>query len=252
MVERMRSTWLASVVAILMIAGVCRADVLTGSSTGLVNPNTVLTFDGGPGLSDHALVTSYFGVNFTGFGWDNADLGQTSSTGFSGGDLVNGFLGWPTDTTMSISFNAVVTGAAFAAVGQNSPFVLQAFLGGAQGTLVDTLNIVVLSNPGPGYIGFKNESFDTLVIKNNGTPGASAFSIDNLQIVGPINLGVCCSTPAPNTSGGPGPGPGPGDANNGGVDPPLALNQVPEPSTIMLLGSALGALPYLTRKKRKL
>ncbi len=245
----MRCTWLAVAVMIVMIATVCKADVITGSSTGLTNPNTVLTFDGGPGLADKAIVTSYFGVNFSGFGWDNSDLGQNFSTGFSGGDLVNGFFGWPGDTTMTISFNTVVTGAAFAAVGQNSPFVVKAFLGGAQGTLVDTLNISMASNPGVGYIGFNNESFDTLVIANNGTPGSSAFSIDNLQIIGPINLGVCCSTPAPDTSGGPGPGPGPGSENNGGVDPPLA-NQVPEPSSMILLGSALSALPFLSRKKR--
>lgn len=230
-------------VAVLLLMGSsAMADQINGSATGLASPNTILTFDGGSGLADRVVVSSYFGVNFTGFGWDNGDLGQAGSIGFSGGDLVNGFFGWPTDTTMTIAFNATVTGAAFAAVDQNSSFTFQAYRGGANGTLVDTLTAAVAGTPGSGYIGFNNESFDTIVITRNGASDSSGLSIDNLQIIGPINLGVCCSSPAPDTSGGPGPGPGSGTGSNGFTYPDPAV--VPEPSTMVLCGFGIIALVF--------
>jgi hypothetical protein len=159
----------------------CMADHLTGGATGLTNPSAVITFDELGNLQNQVITTQFapFGVTFENFGWDGATFGQAGSIGFLGGDLVNGFAPFPTAEPMIISFTTAVTAAAFAALDQNAAFALSAYLGGAGGTLVDSFDIVIPSNPGAGFIGFANETFDTIVI----TPlTTSVTSIDSLEL----------------------------------------------------------------------
>jgi len=159
----------------------CMADHLTGGATGLTSPSAVVTFDELGNLQDQLITTQFapFGVTFQNFGWDGATFGQAGSIGFSGGDLLNGFPPFPTAEPMIINFTTTVTAAAFAAVDQGGAFALSAFLGGLGGTLVDSFNVVIPSNPGTGFIGFANEIFDTIVISPSTT---AAISIDTLQL----------------------------------------------------------------------
>jgi hypothetical protein len=159
----------------------CMADHLTGDATGLSSPSSVITFDELGNLQNQPISTQFsaFGAIFQNFGWDAATLGQTGSTGFSGGNLVNGFSPFPTAEPMIIQFLTPVMACAFAAVDQDGAFTLSAFLGGAGGTLVDAFNLVIPNNPGAGFIGFANEIFDTIVITPSTT---AAISIDTLQL----------------------------------------------------------------------
>jgi hypothetical protein len=159
----------------------CMADHLTGDPTGLSSPSSVITFDELGNLQNQLITNQFapFGVTFQNFGWDGATFGQAGSIGFSGGDLVNGFPPFPTAEPMIINFTTTVTAAAFAALDQGGVFALSAFLGGAGGTLVDSFNVLLPLNPGAGFIGFANETFDTIVI----SPSTSAaISIDTLQL----------------------------------------------------------------------
>jgi hypothetical protein len=91
---------------------------------------------------------------------------------------VNGFAPFPTAEPMVISFSNPIRAAAFATVDQGGTFMLNAYLGGISGTLVDSFNVIISGNPGIGFIGFAKEDFDTIQI----TPTASsAISIDTLQ-----------------------------------------------------------------------
>jgi len=152
------------------------ATPILGGATGLTNPTNVITFDELGNLQGQVITNQFstLGATFNGFGWDNATNGQAGSTGFAGGDLINGLGGAPSGS-MTISFNSLVTGAAFAAVDQGSIFTISSFLGGG---LVETVNINIGFNPGVGFIGFENSGFDTITIS---TVTNSAIAIDTLQ-----------------------------------------------------------------------
>jgi hypothetical protein len=157
-----------------------RATPITGGPTGLTSPTSVISFDELGNLQDQTITNQFaaFGATFSGFGWDNATNGQAGSTGFAGGDLVNGLSPFPTGP-MVISFTSLLQAAAFAAVDQGGTFTLEAFLGGVGGTLVESSNVVIPFNPGVGFIGFQGTSFDTIEIS---TAGPSALTIDTLQM----------------------------------------------------------------------
>jgi hypothetical protein len=230
---------------VLLVSAFAIADQITGSLTGLTNPTCTLTFDDLGAIVDHSSVTQYAAVSFSGFGWDDGSLGQAGSIGFSGGNLVNGYFGWPTDATMSIRFATVVNAAAFAAVDEGTPFTVQAYL---DDTLVDTMMVNVPNNPGVGYIGFSSETFNKINITRNIFPEyASALSIDNLQFIcGPIDPGTCAGPgPAP----GPGPGPDPDPDPTPRPDPDPGPIAVPEPASLLLFGSGISSLAVLLRKK---
>src|SRR5512141_569922 len=170
---------IAVAACLLVISTLGAADQITGSLTGLSTPTNTITFEQQAGLVDHVLVTNeYAGVTFGGFAWDNGDLGQAGSTGFSGGALANGFFGWPGDQTMSITFDSVVHAAAFAAVDQGKQFSFVAYL---NGLLVDSMTLQVSNSPGAGFIGFSNVNFNMITITRNNPADVSAFSIDSLQ-----------------------------------------------------------------------
>jgi hypothetical protein len=223
----------------VLIISVAVAYHVTGSSTGLASSTNTITFDQRGDLVDHVLVTNqYAGASFSGFGWDNGDLGQAGSTGFSGGNLVNGFFGWPTDTTMSITFPTVVNAAAFAAVDQGRQFTFTAYLNGTQ---VDSMTLPVDKYPGAGFIGFSNENFSMITITRHDPADLSAISIDTLQyITGAIDTGGGTGNPPPND-------PPPGD---GGIGGPGSV-PVPEPASLLLLCSGIGAMAALLRAGRR-
>jgi hypothetical protein len=235
---------------VLLVSTLAAADQITGSLTGLADPTCTLTFDDLGAIVEHQPVTQYTAVTFTGFGWDNGDLGQAGATGFSGGNLVNGYLGFPPDSTMSITFNTIVSAAAFAAIGENSDFTIRAYL---NGNLVDTMNLLVPKNPGAGYVGFANESFNQITItRNSGTDYLTAFAIDNLQFN--------CGAIDPNSCQGPGPIPPP--PPDPSLDPPPDPSTlppppdsmpapVPEPASLALVGSGISMLAGLLRKTRR-
>ena len=167
---------------ILLVCGVgpVRAQPITGSLTGLPDPQTTITFDG-LNLPDYTPITNQFaasGVTFQNFGYGNGDEGELGSIGFSGQDLYSGDpFNFPGPAV--ISFSAPVTAAAFAIIDQYDTFTFNAYLGGTGGTLVDTFSETIPGYPGQGFVGFQNETFDTIQITSVSN---SAFGIDSLQI----------------------------------------------------------------------
>ena len=198
------------VFAFLGHGALASASPILGGPTGLVSPDFVITFDELGNLQSQVITNQFttFGVTVTGAWWDNANLGQAGSTGFAGGDLVTGTVGGQLSaTTIVLSFGSLVTGAAFAAVDQGGSFTVSSFVGGTGGTLVETFNTAIPTNPGIGFLGFQNSLFDTISI----TPaGSSLLSIDTLQVAA-----------------------------------------VPEPATLLLLGTGLGAVAARRRLKKR-
>jgi hypothetical protein len=97
----------------------------------------------------------------------------------AGADLLNFVppFGVPSLGPFVISFTVPVTDAMFALVDQNSTYQFTAYLGGTGGAIVDSGSAISPTNPGAGFVGFKNELFDT--IKFSG--GGSALGMDTLQ-----------------------------------------------------------------------
>jgi hypothetical protein len=239
----------AAAACVLLVSALAAADQITGSPTGLANPTCILTFDDLGAVVEHQPVTQYAAVSFSGFGWDNGDLGQAGATGFSGGNLVNGYLGFPPDSTMSITFNTIVNAAAFAVIGEDSNFTIQAYL---NGSLVDTMNLLVPKNPGAGYVGFANESFNQIAItRNSGTDYLTALALDNLQFnCGAIDPNSCIGPgPIPEPPP-PDPGPQPPPDPDPGPPPDPTPAPVPEPASLALFGSGISMLTALLRRAR--
>jgi hypothetical protein len=211
----------AVVACVLVVSTLAAADRITFASDGLTAPTGTITFDFQSGFYDGYSITDQYlslGATFSGFGWDNRNLGQAGATDFVGGDLANGFTffpgGYPSSPApMTISFTNAVSGAAFAAVDNGGQYLVEAYLGT---TLVDSFTVAIGGTPG-GYIGFDNEPsrFDTIKI----TPsGATSLSIDNLEFI-----------TAP--------------------DPPTP--DVPEPASAILFTSGLAASAALRRRFAK-
>lgn len=202
----------AVVACVLVVSTFATANQISGSSTGLTNPGVVtITFDENGVYPANTPVTDQFsseGATFTGFLWNNTDLGQVGSTGFSGADLVSYFFGTGQET---ITFATTVNAAVFAALDQNKDYTIQAYLGT---TFVDSMIINIPSNPGAGYIGFSNENFNLITITERPTELPITFAMDNLQYV------------------------------PGALDP----SPIPEPAGIIYVGSGVVFLMGLLRK----
>lgn len=163
-----------SLTAILLmnIPGQVMATSFGGSSTGIASPSNVITFDELGNLQGQSITTQFTGASFNGLIWDAATKGQAGGTGFSGGDLTN--LVTSSSQSWVISFSNIVTDAAFAIMDQGSTYTFNALL---NGNLVESFSRNIVYNPGNGFIGFTNTSFNSIEIVGNG----SYFAIDNLQ-----------------------------------------------------------------------
>jgi hypothetical protein len=166
--------------AVALAAVALNATTITGGPVGLPSPTQVVTFDELGDLQGQVITTQFAarGVTLSGVEWDGATMGQAGSTGFSGGDLVNG-VALPVGPVV-ISFAEPVWGAAFAVVDQDTSFTVEAYRGGLGGTLVESFGILIPFNPGAGFIGFEDITFDTIRIFAN--DGISLLAIDTLQI----------------------------------------------------------------------
>ncbi|WP_414575621.1 PEP-CTERM sorting domain-containing protein [Anabaena sp. CCY 9402-a] len=177
MINVNRSIATTGMVLVLLGIGVNKAEAIaiTGEPVGLTNPTNVINFDELGNLQNQVITNQFasYGVTFSNnFLWDNATFGQSGSIGFSGGAIRSPFPG----TSRVISFLNPVTDAAFAAVDQNAALTVKAWLGGVNGTLVETFTRSIPFNPGSGFIGFKDILFDTIELNIN-----SGISIDTLQ-----------------------------------------------------------------------
>ncbi|HTW26783.1 MAG TPA: PEP-CTERM sorting domain-containing protein [Acetobacteraceae bacterium] len=180
---------LAALALLVGAAGAAQAGPVTGNDTGLTNPSNTITFDE-LNLSPQTLITDQFasyGATFSAIEWDNRNFGQSGSTGFSGGFLLNCQLQVDGSCvfipSLTITFAQTVDAAVFAAVDQGGSFIVSAYL---DNQLVDSFSQTIPFNPGAGFIGFTGEQFDTITI----TPLNSFFGLDTLEfdVVPPVGV----------------------------------------------------------------
>lgn len=168
-----------AVVLTSLVIGTAQALPLIGSPSGLSSPQNVITFDELGNLQNQAITNQFqaYGATFQNSWWDNANLGQAGSTGFSGGDLVSGpVAGQVGGGGITINFSNAVTDAAVATVDGGGLFDISSFLGNV---LVETFQVAISLNPGSGFMGFTGSLFDELrILPSNQT---SSLSIDTLQ-----------------------------------------------------------------------
>jgi hypothetical protein len=167
----------AVVAWVLVVSTLATADQFNGSVrnvTGLTNPGVMtITFDENVFPSNTPITDQFSseGATFSGFLWNNTNLGQAGSTGFGGADLVGA-------GQMRITFATTVNAAVFAALDQDKDYTIQAYLGT---TFVDSMIVNIPFNPGAGYIGFSNENFNLITITGPQQILPVTFAIDNLQ-----------------------------------------------------------------------
>jgi len=195
--------------------GIARAGQIDGSATGLASPTSTIDFTEIALAPNTVLTTQYsgLGVSFS----PNVYFDAEVAFGFAGD--VSNF----TDATepafvnpVVMSFSSPQTGAAFQMVADSTPYLFQAYLGGAGGTLVDSFtdpNIQAVTPP--LFYGFTGETFDTIVITQEGAGSGPFWDLSNIQL---SNASVTTSTP--------------------------------EPSTFLLLGPALAGLLLASRRRK--
>ena len=183
--------------------------------TGLSAPSSTVTFDSS-GLGYNTTVSNEFagqGVTFTPSLrlLDPTASAALGSTGFTNDHLGN-FSTAPfvlDNIDFSILFSTPVGEAAFAVVDQNNTWSFEAKLAGV---IQDSSLLPIPSNPGAGFVGFTNVTFDEIRVFTTVTDALVA--VDTLQFT------------------------------------PVQFTPVPEPSTYALMGSCL-ALVGIARKRKK-
>jgi hypothetical protein len=208
----------ALVTSILVFAvglGTACAGQIDGSATGLASPASTIDFTEIALAPDTVLTTQYsgLGVSFSPNVYYDAEI----AFGFTA-DISNF-----TDATepafinpVAFSFSSPQTGVAFQMAADSTPYLFQAYLGGTGGTLVDSFTDTnVQSVTPPLFYGFSNETFDTIVITQEGAGSGPFWDLSNIQL-----------SNAPITS-------------------------TPEPSTFLLLGPALAGLLLASRRRNK-
>jgi PEP-CTERM motif len=196
--------------------GTARAGHIDASATGLASPASTITF-GEIALAPNTVLTNQYsglGVSFSPNVYYDAEI----SFGFSN-DISN--FTHPTEPAfinpVVFSFSSAQTSAAFQMVADSTPYTFQAYLGGTGGTLVDSFTDPSIQSVTPAlFYGFTNETFDTIVITQEGAGGGPFWDLSNIQL---SNAAVTSS--------------------------------VPEPSTFLLLGPALAGLLLASRRRNK-
>lgn len=166
------------------------ATQINGSSTGLSSPASTITFNEVV-LPSGTLVTNQYaayGVTFSpGLYYDPQPY---VATGVSGNSVGNYAVpsGGPFLNPVTLTFSTTESAVAFGSAGDNTPFLIQAYLGG---TLVDsfTTNLV----PNGGYFGFSGEDFNKIVITQEGNPLGPYYLVDNIE------TDPAAATPEPST-----------------------------------------------------
>jgi hypothetical protein len=161
------------------------------SNTGLVSPNTTITFSEGGGAQDTPLGNNYAGtgVSFSGLKQDYIFGGSFPNT--SGPDAANLQSGNCPCGPFEIDFAAPVSDAVFTFVTNPSstPSIIQSFLGA---TLVESASVSSsATNPNDIY-GFTGSDFDRIVVTPE-TAVNQAAVIDNLE------FNVAAAVPEPST-----------------------------------------------------
>jgi len=192
-----------------------RAGSIDASAVGLVSPASTINFSEIALPANTVLTTQYSsqGISFSPNVYYDAEIGY----GFTN-DISNF-----TDATEPAFINPVVfsfsssqTGVAFQMVADGTPYMFQAFLGGTGGTLVDSFTDSGIGSATSLFFGFSNETFNTIVITQEGTGGGPYWDLSNIELSN------------------------------------AAITSVPEPSSFLLVAPALAGLWLALRRRAAL
>jgi hypothetical protein len=150
------------------------ATQINGASTGLSSPASTITFDEVTPAAYTLITNQYapYGVTFSpGLYYDPQPYNGTGISGNLAGNFnTSGIL-----TPVTLNFTTTETAVAFGAAGDDTPYLIQAFLGA---TLVDSFTT---SWGTGGFYGFAGEDFNSIVITQAGTGGGPYYLIDNIE-----------------------------------------------------------------------
>jgi hypothetical protein len=156
---------------------------IIGSATGLSSPVQTITFDEHI-LSMNSVVTNQYsdlGVTFS------PNLYYSPQTGYpniNGNDLGNfTFNGDGPVTSFTLTFNQPITGAAFAFVGDVTPYTFTSLLNGVP---VESFTATVGFTTSEDFFGFENSAFDQITVTQAGQGGGPFNLLDNLQMGAPV------------------------------------------------------------------
>jgi len=183
--------------ALVLMSGASFSSPIT-NGTGITNATSTITFSE-VALSSGTTITSQYagyGATFSPFAVFRPQ------DGFYTTDYIGNFGGQGTASPFVISFDGVVSGAAFDFISNSGTSLFEALMGS---TVVESFLSATSPTTGTFY-GFDGVMFDSIRIT---APGNQAFEMDNLQV----------------------------------------RNEVPEPSTIFLLGA--GLIGVCLRKRNK-
>ena len=183
---------LFSVGLLVLSSFAAHAAQINGASTGLASPTSTITFDEVVLPGDTPVTNQYasYGVTFTPNLYYSPQ--SFSATGIDGNNVGN--FTFSTEPAfvdpLTLSFSNTETAVAFGAAGDNTPYLVQAFL---NGTLVDSFNAEFAASG--GYFGFTGESFNSISISQQGDGGGTYYLLDNIEF-GPAASSV---TPEPSS-----------------------------------------------------
>lgn len=165
------------------------ASPIIGSTTGLTNPTTTITFDGAA-IPKGGAVTNQFasqGVTFSPVAYYTSDNG-----GYPGinNQFISNFSTTSQTDPLTLDFSSVLNGAAFNMAADITPYLFSSFL---NGVLVDSFIATVGYQDPANIYGFQNEQFNRIVIRQQGFGGGPLYDLDNLQ------LASTSSTPEPSS-----------------------------------------------------
>jgi PEP-CTERM motif len=163
-----------------LIFGFCaaHANTIDASATGLPSPAETIDFSEIVLPADTAVTSQYssLGVTFSPSVYYNPEVPYGTFTN----DVGN--FTYPTEPNftdpVTINFTSVQTAADFQMAADTTPYQFQAYLGG---TLVDSFTDTAVSPSSGLYYGFSGESFDSIVITQEGA-GEPYWLIDNIQL----------------------------------------------------------------------
>jgi PEP-CTERM motif len=166
----------AALAAAVMPMNAASAAQIVASTTGISNPDVVITFDEVV-LPTNSLVTNEyagFGVSFS------PGLGYSPQTGFPNiqGATLGNFSPY-IQGPYTLSFNTQQSDVAFAMVSNGTQYLFEALLGGLT---VESFTSAVPFNTSANFFGFTGSAFDAIRITSL---QSDSLLIDNLQLGSP-------------------------------------------------------------------